>query len=106
VEEDDDDEERAEHEERRRGVVDPDQACDRVEAASPEGEDEQDGGRQEPEEGVALAQAARPDQLEDDGEERDRDRRRDEGDAERRHASALTGSRKSPTKIATSTFVM
>jgi hypothetical protein len=106
VQQDDDGEECGEREERRRRVVDPDEARDRVEPASPNGEDEHDARRQEPEERVALAEAPAANQLEDDEEERDRDERRDDGDAKRGHARSASGARKSPTKSATVTFAM
>src|SRR4051812_40543791 len=51
---------------------------DRVQAAAPGRQDEQNDARQEPEERVTLAQAARADQLEDDDEQGEGcERRRD-----------------------------
>jgi hypothetical protein len=107
VKEDDDHEDGADREEHRRRVRDPGEAGERVEPAPPERQDEHHRRREEPEEGVALPQRAAPDQLQHDEEERERDERRDDRDAQGRHARpAVAGVRKSPTKSATSTFAM
>jgi len=105
VQQHDDDEDGRDGEERRRRVGDADHPGQRVEAGAPEREHDHDAGGDEPEQRVALAQAAAADQLEHDRKQAERDERRDEGDLERRHDEIL-GARKRPTKSASETFAM
>ena len=82
---------------------DADPAGDRVQAASPRREHEQHEAGGEPQQRVALAQPAAPDQLEDDQQEQDRRDRGGDRDVERRDgvhqdsSSGTTRRRKMPT---------
>ena len=110
-----------EHEEQRyrkkhrRSVrLDSDPTCDRVQTATPRGEREQHESREEPEQGIPLAQPSGADQLEDDEQQQQRRRRRGERHLERRtgdredHASSngVTRRRSAPIRIASITFAM
>ena len=108
VKEEGEHEEGAEDEQRRGRVVDPEQRGDHVEPASPEREDEHDGGGEEPEERVALAQPPSANELEHDGEKDERGDRRGDRDPQGGHRSC-TGrgvNRKSPTKTASRTLTV
>jgi len=86
VEQHSEDEERRDREQDRGRIAgDADPAGDRVQPATPGREDEQDDPGGEPEQRVALAQAAAADQLEDGEDQQDRGNRRRDRDVERRH---------------------
>ena len=85
VQQHDDDEQRRDREQDRRRVGrDPEPAGDRVEAAAPGREHEQHDAGDEPEQGVALLEAAAADQLEHD---QDQQQRRDRGGDRDPHGS-------------------
>ena len=68
---------------RRRIRADAEPAGDRVQPAAPRREDEQHEPRREPEERIALLQAAAADELEHDQDQQQRRDRRGDRDAER-----------------------
>ena len=110
VQQDREDEERRDREEHGRRVAgDAEPAGDRVQAAAPRGEDEQDEPGREPEQRVALAQPAAADQLEDDEDQQDRRNRACDRDVERGHgypsSSGTTRRRKMPTRSASVTLI-
>src|SRR6266540_1194333 len=103
-------EERRDREQVRRWIcLDPDPAGDRVQAAAPRRENEQHRPREQPQEGVALAEASAADELEDDEEQRGGGDRGGNRDLERRHLPSSRGTglrRNEPTSRASSTFTM
>jgi hypothetical protein len=91
VEQHDEDEHRRDREEGRRRVVHADRARHDPEQVAPDGQDEDDAAREQPQQGVALLQAARADQLEHDADQHEGGKRRDGGRAHRRHRVSRAG---------------
>src|SRR5262249_38599895 len=86
VQEHDEDEQRADRaEDRGRIRLDAEPPGDRVQSAAPQRQGEQHTAREQPQQRVTLAQAARADQLENDDEQQERRDRRSDRDRKRSH---------------------
>src|SRR6266511_4713971 len=103
-------EERRDREQDRRRIrLDSDPAGDRVQAAAPRRKHEQHRAREQPQEGIAFAEASAANQLEDDEEQGGGGDRGGNRDLERRHLPSSRGTglrRNEPTSRASSTFTM
>jgi hypothetical protein len=115
VQQDGEHEEQGDREENSGRVrLDADPAGDRIQTATPRREGEEYEAGQQPEQRVALAETARANQLEHDGEQQQRCGDRRERDLERRarrgenHASSsgVVRRRSAPIRIASITFAM
>jgi hypothetical protein len=91
VEQDQDEREGADNEQRVRRIGDAEQLRDVVEAVAPDCEHEDQHACSEPDQRVALLDAAAPDKLEDDEDEGGGGERREDRDTKRGHALSPTG---------------